>query len=209
MDKHLRIIGLVATAGLVVAACGGAAPPPAPPPPPAETPAPAAETAAPPAGSTVVADFASTEHKGNLGGEFGIWASAAPDPVGKAEDSIVDGAWRIAYDISAEGAYGGTWLKLNGLDGTRYRGVSFRVKAEGGAPVDFNLELKVGNPPDVKVGRFRVTGVGAEWRTVETPLSAFNLPALTPLFELTTVFDKETTQVRKGVVFIDDITLLP
>jgi len=206
---------------LLAAACGGAAPAPSPTPPampaPEAAPAPGAEAAAPgalPEGALLVADFNAAGNMNALGGEFGAWASAKPDPDAKSVDAVDPtagaggtGGWKIDYDISKDGSYCGTWLRLKDLDGTKYKTFRLSVKATASGPVDFIVELKTNGGQNV--GRYVVRGVGADWKVVEVPLTAFNLPSLKPMYEFTTVFDKQTTSVKTGSIVIDDIAFLP
>lgn len=168
-----------------------------------------------PAGALLVADFKTAERVNKLGGEYSAWASSGADPAGVCEESIDPaggpdglGAWKITYDISNEGSYSGTGMKLMGLDATTYKTLSFRVKNEAADAIDFIVELKVDASSGLVTRRYTVRGVGAEWKTVQIPLADFRLPSLKPLAEMTTVFDK-TTSVRKGAIRITEIAFLP
>jgi carbohydrate binding protein with CBM11 domain len=175
--------------------------------------------AAEPASQNVllIADFNSGEQKNKMGGDLTTWASTAPDPEGQCAQAIEpaggpdgSGAWVISYDISKEGAYCGTGMDLKNLDASRFKTLGFRVKGDLAAPVDFIIELKVKKDANnLEIKRYVVKGVGNEWKTIQIPLAEFHLPSLTALTELTTVFDKQTTKVRKGDVRIDDVVLLP
>ncbi len=207
-----RNIGLVAFGclALVAVACGGSTPAPTAPiatPAPAATPvAEPAAAPAPAAGGTMVANFDSQDRVSALGGEFGSWASAAPDPAATCLEELVGGSWKISYDISKEGSYCGTWMKMKGFDATPFKNLVIRVKGEGQFSPTFIVELKTGEGAALKVARRVVSGVTSEWQNISIPLAEFkDLPSLQGLSELTTVYDMQTCPVRKGTYLIDSI----
>jgi hypothetical protein len=162
--------------------------------------------------SFMVADFDAADRITNLGSDFGVWNSGKPAPPGKSSEEVdpvgglnKSGGWRVEYDISTEGSYSGTWLKLQGFDASAYNHLVFFVKNEKSEPVDFIVELKRGPETALDVRRYIVHGVGQEWMKVEIPLEEFHLPSLSSLYELTTVFDGQTTNSRKGKITIDEI----
>jgi hypothetical protein len=164
----------------------------------------------------MVADFNTGENKNKLGGDLMAWSSASPEPEGKCAATVAaaggadgSGMWVISYDISADGSFCGTAMDLKDLDATGFKTLGFRVRGDLTTPVDFIVELKGRKEQNLEIKRFIVRGVGNQWKTVQIPLSEFHLSSLNSLAELTTVFDKQTTKVRKGDIQIDDIVLLP
>jgi hypothetical protein len=167
-------------------------------------------------GPLVIADFNSGEHKNKMGGDYAAWGSASPDPVGICSESIDpsggpdgSGAWAISYDISADGSFCGTGMNLKDLDASRFKTLGFRVKGDLTSPVDFIIELKSRKGQDLEIKRYVVRGVSSEWKTVQIPLADFRLSSVKALAEMATVFDKQTTKIRKGGIQIDDLMLLP
>ena len=168
------------------------------------------------AGVLLIADFNTGENKNKLGGDLTSWSSAPPEPEAKCAASIAtaggadgSGAWDISYDISADGSFCGTAMDLKDLDASQFKTLGFRVKGDLSAPVDFIVELKSRKGQDLEIKRYVVRGVAGEWKSVQIPLADFHLTSLKALAEMTTVFDKQTTKVRKGDIQIDDIVLLP
>lgn len=198
---------------LVLSACAAAEeePPPPPPPPSAEPEKPVPPPV--PEGAVVLADF----EKGDVnafGEPLEPWHSAAPDPEGICIEEPVAGAgvagsaaWRIDYDITPQGSYAGSITPFKGLITAGYKSISFAVRSEGTGPIDFILELKTGEGDKIRAGRFVVRSVGDAWQTVRVPLQAFALPPQ-PITFMATVFDPQTTRVRKGRIYLDDVRLL-
>lgn len=164
----------------------------------------------------MIADFNTGENKNKLGGDLTTWSSSSPEPEGKCAASVAtaggadgSGMWAISYDISADGSFCGTAMDLKDLDASGFKTLGFRVRGDLSTPVDFIVELKSRKGPELETKRYVVRGVAGEWKSVQIPLSEFRLSSLNALAELTTVFDKQTTKVRKGDIQIDDIVLLP
>ncbi len=217
------LVTLLASSSVLAAACGEAKTPPAaavPTAAPVEAqpaaPQPVAEAAAtvpaPAAGSSLVADFGVMEKKNLLGGDFGSWASAAPDPVGVCRESLVAGegpdasqAWRIDYDISQEGSYSGIWMRLKDLDATSRTALSFDVRGAGAFSPMMIVELKANGGQ--RISRHILSGVTGSWKRVSIPLSSFaGLGELKPLYELTLVFDATVCGTNlKGSYLMDNI----
>jgi hypothetical protein len=162
--------------------------------------------------SFMIADFDAADRITNLGSDFGVWNSGKPAPPGKSTEQVdpvgginKSGGWRVEYDISNEGSFSGTWLKLQGFDASAYNKMVFFVKGEKSEPIDFIVELKQGPEGALDVRRYVVRDVGSEWKRVEIPLEEFHLSSVSSLYELTTVFDINTTKTRKGKITIDEI----
>lgn len=164
----------------------------------------------------MIADFNTGENKNKLGGDLMAWSSSSPEPEGKCAASVAaaggadgSGMWVISHDISADGSFCGTAMDLKDLNASGFKSLGFRVRGDLTTPVDFIVELKVRKGQELETKRYIVRGVADHWKTVQIPLSEFHLSSLNSLAELTTVFDKQTTKVRKGDIQIDDIVLLP
>lgn len=214
--KSMMWTGAAVATAVLAAACGGSKPAEAPAPAPiVQAAAPAAPAPAPQMKPVLIADFATADKKNALGGEFGAWASDKPAPVGKSMEEVLSGAgeggtgaWKITYDISNPGSYSGTWMRLASLDASAAKNLVISVKGEGEFSPDFIVELKVGEGPAQKVGRYVVKGVTKDYAKVTIPLSGFaGLTDFKPLYELTFVYDDQTCPVKKGTYLVDHIEL--
>jgi hypothetical protein len=124
---------------------------------------------------------------------------------------------RLEYDVSAEKAFNGFWMKLgpadrgNLFDVTGYKKLTLRVKGSrtAGIPAKFKVEVK-GDAGDV-IGHYYAGNIGPEWIKVEIPLDIYAGQGvqLAGLNELTIVFEHKAALpgAVKGAVWIDDITL--
>jgi len=165
----------------------------------------------------MIADFDKPVTRNNFGGDFGPWY----DPTDKTQYCKISFdsknkrgrrgySLRIEYDVdSPHPVQNGIWMKLNGLDFSRYDKLVFWVKGdkEKGYPRAFLVELKnnIG-----EVGRYYVTGITSRWQKIEIPLSKFvGISNFENMSELTITFiQKNHYNNRKGVLYIDDITCL-
>lgn len=212
MSKRFSLIVICIMAVFVIGCGGSQTPAPtapiapqqevsSPAPQPEPEPAPQPQTT-----GTMIADFNTSDHINALGGEFGAWESKGDAPEAHCIESIVNGTWKIDYDISNSGSYCGTWMKLNGTDGSKYQNLVIIAKGEGAFTPTFIVELKTDN--GAKISRQKIEGLTSEWKTFKIALSSFReLPSLVGLYELTTVFDMQTCPIKKGTILIDSISL--
>jgi hypothetical protein len=179
------------------------APKPAPPAKPAApaTPAPPADTGS----LLLLADFDRAADPQRLDS----WVSAAPSEArcfagvqaGKGVNKSA--AWGIGYDISAKDSSARATLKLDNVDATAYKTLTFKTRVDGISALTYALDVKVG--PAQR--RYKIKNVGRDWTTVKIPLAALSLPALKPMNELTVVVEWGTSNEKKGTILIDDIAL--
>ncbi len=161
-----------------------------------------------------VADFDSGSKPNNLGGDFGSWDKDPNDQTQGCQisfDSTVKHgdagyALKVDYDVeSPNPAYNGFWMKLNNLDASQYKTMSFFVKgdSEKGFTSQFKIELKNKN----EVGKYMVTGVTDQWQKISIPLDKFRgLNDRTGLTEFVVVFDDINATEKYGAIYIDDVT---
>jgi len=162
----------------------------------------------------VIADFDSGSKPCNIGGDFGAWDR---DPADFSQgcsdifDSVVKAgkkgfSMKLDYDVdSTNPAYNGFWLKLNGLDASAYKNVSFDVKGdpEVGYTTVFKVELKNDSG---EVGKFYVTGVDDAWQTVSIPIRNFaGIVSLKGLTEFIVVFEDRMATNKDGIIYIDNL----
>lgn len=168
------------------------------------------------AAELVIADFDSGAKPCNIGGNFGAWdkdpadfsqgCSDIFDPVEKAGTSGF--SMRMDYDVdSPNPAYNGFWMKLNGLDASAYKNISFDVKgdSEAGYTTVFKVELKNNKK---EVGKFYVTGVDDSWQTITIPLRNFaGIVDFNGLEEFVVVFEDRMATNKDGIIYIDNLKL--
>ncbi|MEA3346617.1 MAG: carbohydrate binding domain-containing protein [Candidatus Auribacterota bacterium] len=162
----------------------------------------------------VLADFNSGEKPNNIGGDFGTWDKDPSDNTqfcSGAFDAVIkhgkDGySFGLDYDVdSPNPAFNGFWMKLNDIDLSSYKNLSFWVKGDSaqGYTKEFKIELKT---PD-GVGSYYINGVTDKWRKFSIPLDAFNLPSLSNCQEFVIVFEDKTATDKEGIMYIDDIVV--
>jgi serine/threonine protein kinase len=156
-------------------------------------------------GSLPLADFNQSAMDLRANQMFGVQTNEAQcesrvDPGAGFESS---GAWRIDFDVSRKEASARTWLKLSDVDATPYKDLIFRIRSSGES--SFNLPIEVTIGPAQR--RYLIRGVGPEWKMVRVPLNSLAFPSLTPMTGFTVVFEKETTSLKQGTIFIDDVVL--
>jgi len=166
-------------------------------------------------GSTLlVADFDSGSKPSNIGSDFGAWDKDPADfsqTCTDAFDSVIkDGdtgfSMKLTYDVdSPNPAYNGFWLKLNDIDASNFRNLTFAVRGDedAGYTTVFKVELKKTNG---EVGKFYVTGVEYVWKEISIPLNQFSgINDVSGLGELVIVFEDAMTTNKEGVIYLDNI----
>ena len=161
----------------------------------------------------VVDDFDSGSKPNKLGGDFGSWDKDPNDQTQGCQISFDSTtkhgdegyAIKIDYDVeSPNPAYNGFWMKLNNLDASQYKTLSFWVKGdpEKGFTSQFKTELKNKN----EVGKYMVTGVTDQWQKISVPVDKFRgLNDKTGLTEFVLVFDDINSTEKYGAIYIDNI----
>jgi hypothetical protein len=198
LSPHV-LLALLLACGTLLAGCIGRA---------ILTPAPGSTPPVPP---LVVADFDNCANSNNLGGAMG----AAYDPPDSLQESYPQEPNRgcvakLEYHIAG---WAGWWAKLQGADLGPFTTLVFDVRADPkpGIPDQIKLELK--RPGEVSIKR--VSGIGAEWRTIHVKLSDFGfagygkpVSAWQGMEEFVVVFEADKSG-RQGVVFLDNIRFEP
>jgi len=112
----------------------------------------------------------------------------------------------IDYDVTAAGAYGGTFYKqspaVNPADSKATHVILFirNVDARSGSKASFKLELKSGGQP---VQELIITGVSDKWQELTFPLNA----GIRAIDEVVTVFVHDPAGVNRGRLRIANIAL--
>jgi hypothetical protein len=162
----------------------------------------------------VVADFDSGTKPNNIGGDFGAWNRDPADDTQYAIEFFDDVekigkngySLRIEYDVdSPNSAYNGFWMKLENLDISNYKQLTFYVKGdkEAGFTNRFNIELK---NTKGEVGKFMVSGVTGEWQKITIPLKDFRqLSDYSKMTEFVIVFDDIRATKKVGAIYIDNV----
>ena len=170
--------------------------------------------ASPQVAPVVVADFNRKNLEDTHSGVFGAWNSKSPNPAGQCSEQVEQGAgpdgspcWRIQCGISTPQTYGGTWLRLKHImDGTPYDTLSFKVRTEQ-PDLKFAVDIKIKQWSLQFYGKPFTVSANQQWKTIEIPLSSFELLTLQALDQFVVIFNPETTGSRDAVLFIDDIVL--
>ena len=166
------------------------------------------------AADLLVADFDSGNKPNNIGGDFGAWDKDPTDfsqgctdifdPVEKVGSKGF--SMKLDYDVdSPNPAYNGFWMKLNGLNATKYKNISFDVKGdpEAGYTTVFKVELKNDKR---EVGKFYATGVDGSWQTITIPLKNFSgIVSLEGLTEMIVVFEDRMATNKDGILYVDNV----
>ncbi len=98
-------------------------------------------------------------------------------------------------------------MKLNNLDASCYKTLSFYVKGdeERGFTKIFKIELKNAKR---EVGAFYVKNASDKWQEIVVPLNEFRgLSDLSSLREFTIVFEDRLATKKEGAIYIDDVYL--
>lgn len=161
----------------------------------------------------VVDDFDSGSKPNKLGGDFGSWDKDPNDQTQGCQisfDSTLKHgdqgyALKVDYDVeSPNPAYNGFWMKLNNLDASQYKTMSFWAKgdSEKGFTSQVKIELKNKN----EVGKYMVTGLTDQWQKISIPLDKFRgLNDKTGLTEFVLVFDDINSTEKYGAIYLDDL----
>jgi len=165
----------------------------------------------------LVADFDSGKKPNNLGGDFGSWNRDPKDFTQGCMDSFVSTikhgetgySLQLMYDVLSDNpAYNGFWMKLQGIDISDYKKLSFWVKGDElrGFTKVFKVELK---NTKGHIGKYYVTEVTSNWKEIIIPLEKFSgLDDLTSMNEFVIVFEDRIATKKEGAIYIDDITFL-
>jgi hypothetical protein len=161
-----------------------------------------------------VADFDSGSKPNNVGGDFGCWIKDPDDPMQGCIDSFDRAnrygdkgyALRIIYSVESAGpAYGGLWMRLQGLDASNFNELAFRVKGDAsmGFTSVFKVELK--DALD-QASHHYVRGITDQWEDVSIPLKEFEgIANPKRLKELVIVIEDTTATARRGAIYLDDV----
>ncbi|MCM8783168.1 MAG: hypothetical protein NC818_00090 [Candidatus Omnitrophica bacterium] len=168
-------------------------------------------------GALIAADFDTCKKPNNLGGDFGAWNKDPNDFSQGCFDSFVstikrgdDGcSMQIMYDVdSVNPAYNGFWMRLEGVDLSAYKAISFWLKGDEmrGFTKVFKVELK---NTKGHLGKYYVTEVTKDWKEIVIPLDKFaGLEDRTSMHEFVIVFEDRVATKKEGAIYIDDITFL-
>lgn len=165
----------------------------------------------------VIADFDTGDKPNNIGGYFGAWDKDPYDDTQgtrlsfEPDDALGDPAGysvRLDYDVdSANPAYNGFWMKLNGEDASRFNSLSFFVKgdADKGFTNRMKIELK---DMSARPSAYVVSGITGEWQRITIPFSKFRrITDWTSLNEFVIVFDDINSRPKTGSIYVDQVTL--
>ena len=164
----------------------------------------------------MIADFNSGTKPNNIGGDFGCWIKDPGDPMQGCVESFdrndrygsTGYALRIIYSVdSPKPAFGGLWMRLQGLDASKFDTLAFRVKGDArmGYTSAFKVELKDALGQS---SHYYVRGISDQWQDIRLPLKDFaGMANLRGLKEFVIVFEDTTATAKKGVIYIDDVRL--
>jgi len=161
----------------------------------------------------VVATFNRDTPTNEVGGNYGAWNYNTSDPSQRCySDLELDDPFdpeegysvRLDYDVlSDKPAFNGFWMKLEGIDLTRYDTLSFWVKGdeEIGFTQRFKLELK--NIFGEKT-TYIVWGIESDWKEITLAIKdGVKLIDWSSMAELVIVFDDILATKKEGSILID------
>jgi len=166
----------------------------------------------------VVADFNTGEKPNNIDGTFGTFDYDPHDETqwclmefSEFDVHATEGmhSVKIIYDVqSPNPAFNGFWMKLEGVDITKYNRLRFWVR--GDSEVNYTSRFKVELKNDLgERAIYFVKGVTSQWREI---IIAFKdtkaITDWTTMTEFTVVFTDLVSTYREGVIYIDDIAFL-
>lgn len=168
-------------------------------------------------GILLVADFNTDKKPNNVGGDFGAWNGDSADFEQGCFESFISTtkhgdegySLQLMYDVdSSKPAYNGFWMKLNGIDISGYKDISFWVKgdAERGFTRVFKVELK---NKQREVGSYYVTDIGPEWKEIVIALDNFKgIKDFSSMDEFVIVFEDRIATRKEGAIYIDDVSFV-
>ncbi len=164
----------------------------------------------------LIDNFNAAEKPNKLGGDFGVWNKDPEDTtqgVTMSFDSAIKHgdkgfSLKLEYDVDSENAaYCGFWSKLQKANFSKGKNLLLYVKGDedAGFTTDIKLELKNSKG---EVGSYILSGITKSWKEFSIPLSEFTgLTDLSSMEEFVITFDDVTATVKKGAIYVDDITV--
>jgi hypothetical protein len=179
---------------------------------------------APPEGTLLICDF---DKDGETVREWtcpaGSWISDPTDPTIKfleAYDPIQrygdkGFSLKLWYDIeSPNPAYGGLWIQFKQgtthltLDASPYRAISLMIKRSS-SEIGGTSRLKIEMKNQAEMGSVVLSGITAEWKRFEIPLTRFkDITDWTRMKEMTVVLDKDHTDKSEGLLYFDEVMFI-
>ena len=160
------------------------------------------------AATLLVADFDRGDKPNALGGDYGAWNKDESDPTQGSTNTYekpnafggVGFSLRLDYDVdSPNPAYNGFWMKLKGIDVSKYKKLSFYVRGDKGR--GFTSTIKVELKNGTNVGKHLVTGITDQWQRVVVPLKDFvGIESWKALTEFVVVFDDMNSSPKAGTI---------
>lgn len=168
------------------------------------------------ADSLLIDDFNSAEKPNRIGGDFGIW-NKDPEDITQGCVMDFDGAIRrkdkgfslkLDYDVdSPNAAYCGFWSKLQKADFSKYKNLVISIKGDEKTGFTTQVKLELKNSRQ-EAGAYLLSGITKDWKEFVVPLSEFNgLTDLSSMEEFVITFDDVNATVKKGVIYVDDISV--
>lgn len=114
---------------------------------------------------------------------------------------------RLSYDVSNQGNVSGFTSNLKGVDLSNYQYLSFWVKGSLGGEI-FKIRIADGEiASEISIKSFLPRGLFPDWRRVIIPLKVFKSIKKWNEMEgsLKIVFDYESSFIKQGVIYIDEI----
>ena len=175
----------------------------------------AAATATPKVAASVsIADFDSGAKPNDIGGDFGAWDKDPNDDTQGCRESFFspgcDGkgkCMKLTYSVdSPNPAYNGFWMKLQGYDFRPYSKIVWWIKGdkEAGFTTKCKFELK----NQTEVSPYYIDNITDQWQKIELPLKAFKrISDWSKMKEFVVVFEDSQATVKKGVIYIDNVSI--
>lgn len=128
------------------------------------------------------------------------------EPDGTVEESFVDGALRLAFDVRPAESFAGFVEPLGPANLGRYTTLTLRLRGgRGGERLKVGLRDAAGTEHKVMLGQYLADGVTTAWQTAQIPLAAFGtLEDWSAIDRLVVAFEQRIGS-RRGSVELDDL----
>ncbi|MDP8216584.1 MAG: hypothetical protein P9L98_04635 [Candidatus Kaelpia imicola] len=166
-----------------------------------------------------IADFDRGEKPNLISGDYGSWNRTERDRTQfcnedlTTDPQIVYGgrgcSLSLYYDVDSPNppVYNGFWMRLERIDLTVWKYLSFYVKGDEEHGYTSAFEVQIKNIQG-KLASFNIEGVTSKWQQIIIPLNKMNEEAdFSEAYEMVIVFDERDATRKEGRIFLDEFCL--
>ncbi len=166
-----------------------------------------------------IADFDRGEKPNLISGDYGAWNRTEWDRTQFcSEDFTTDPqivyagrgcSLSLYYDVDSPSppVYNGFWMRLERIDLTGWKYLSFFIKGDEEYGYTSSFEIQIKNIQG-KLASFNIDGVTSDWQQIIIPLDEMNEKAdFSETYEMLLVFDERYVTQKEGRIFIDEFYL--